>query len=324
MWTLAKAHLHRRRLVVPLGHKRDLHSAGSIAVAGTWTPLGPTRSVTWMPHREDEGRKYGIHILDAGNENARAAAGPAARTLGAQSWRDPHHRVRAHAGDVPRRAQSDHRRHCPADHRARFSRFRTPAVDRYSIPAEFDRGRAAVRKAQRHLRATRHDAREHRYLRGRLRRLCRSARHDHAHPRPWSAGDWRRRYSPIGASDSCRRGRAPRARPLPGLYGKRLGYRGARRSSRRRHSDRALPLVNHLLVQCSVGAGCSHHGAQEPQGPAAPRPQAQARPARRRPDGGLGNPAAAGAHLGRVALSLAFRTHWSWPQPYSRSCSSGG
>src|SRR5262245_9626670 len=117
------------------------------------------------------------------------------------------------------------------------------------------------------------------------------------------------RYSPIGASDSCRRGRAPRARPLPGLYGERLGYRGARRSSRRRHSDRALPLVNHLLVQCSVGAGRSHHGAQEPQGPAAPRPQAQARPARRRPDGGLGNPAAAGAHLGRVALSLAFRTH---------------
>src|SRR5262249_29516618 len=55
MWTLAKAHLHQRRLVVPLGHKRDLHSAGSIAVAGTWTPLGPTRSVTWMPHREDEG-----------------------------------------------------------------------------------------------------------------------------------------------------------------------------------------------------------------------------------------------------------------------------
>src|SRR5262252_1111606 len=164
MWTLAKAHLHQRRLVVPLGHKRDLHSAGSIAVAGTWTPLGPTRSVTWMPHREDEGSKNGIHILDAGNENARAAAGPAARTLGAQSWRDPHHRVRAHAGDVPRRAQSDHRRHRPADHRARFSRFRTPAVDRYSIPAEFDRGRAAVRKAQRHLRAAPHDAREHRYL----------------------------------------------------------------------------------------------------------------------------------------------------------------
>jgi hypothetical protein len=51
MWTLAKAHLHQRRLVVPLGHKRDLHSAGSIAVAGTWTPLGPTRSVTWMLHR---------------------------------------------------------------------------------------------------------------------------------------------------------------------------------------------------------------------------------------------------------------------------------
>src|SRR6516164_10978581 len=62
MWTLAKAHLHQRRLVVPLGHKRDLHSAGSIAVAGTWTPLGPTRSVTWMPHREDEGSKNGIHI----------------------------------------------------------------------------------------------------------------------------------------------------------------------------------------------------------------------------------------------------------------------
>src|SRR5262249_33457528 len=75
MWTLAKAHL-QRRLVVPLGHKRDLHSAGSIAVAGTWTPLGPTRSVTWMPHREDEGSKNGIHILDAGNERPRPQPGP--------------------------------------------------------------------------------------------------------------------------------------------------------------------------------------------------------------------------------------------------------
>src|SRR6187200_2761387 len=50
--------------------------------------------------------------------------------------------------------------------------------------------------------APRHDAREHRHLHGRLHRLCRRARHDHADPRPWSAGDRRRRYSSLGAIHS--------------------------------------------------------------------------------------------------------------------------
>jgi len=133
------------------------------------------------------------------------------------------HRVRAHAGDVPRRAQSDHRRHRPAHHRARFSRFRTPAVDRYSIPAEFDRGRALYGKLS--------------DIYGRRAMMLASIGIFVAGSAACAAaqdmimlilavvcrGSAAAVFS-IGASDSCRRGRAPRARAATGLYGERLGY----------------------------------------------------------------------------------------------------
>ena len=221
----------------------------------------------------------------------------------------PHHRVRSHAGDVPGRPQPDHRGDRPADNRARFSRFRTPAMGRHGLSAELDRGRAAVRKAQRHSRAPRHDARGCRHLHRRFHRLRPGDRHDHADPRARAAGDRRGRHSAAGAIDSRRCGRAARTRPLPGLYGQRLGDRRAGRPGHRRHPGRAFPLVDHLLVQRPARPDRGGDGAAKPQAPAAPRAQAQARPARCRPDDGCGHPAPAGAHLGRNALSLAVCSH---------------
>ena len=62
-------------------------------------------------------------------------------------------------------------------------------------------------------------------------------------------------------------------------------------------------------VNVPLGLVAARDGAAKPQAPAAPRAQAQARPARRRPDDGRGNSAPAGAHLGRNALSLAVCAH---------------
>ena len=63
-----------------------------------------------------------VDVANAGRRTARTTAvRPTTRALGAQPWRHPHHRVRPHAGDVPRRAQPDHRRHRAADDRARLS-----------------------------------------------------------------------------------------------------------------------------------------------------------------------------------------------------------
>ena len=73
----------------------------------------------------------------------------------------------------------------------------------------------------------------------------------------------------------------------------------------RRHPGRAFPLVDHLLGQCSARAG----GAAMAHRSLARLPRHDHKHKldlhRRRPDDGRGDPAAAGAHLGRDALSLA-------------------
>ncbi len=91
------------------------------------------------------------------------------------------------------------------------------------LSADLHRGLAALRQAQRHPRAARHDARKHRDFHRRLRRLRCCARHDQPHSRPRPAGDRRRRHSSAGANHPRRCCRAARTRPLPGLHGKRLG-----------------------------------------------------------------------------------------------------
>ena len=150
--------------------------------------------------------------------------------------RGPQDLLRADAGGVPRGAEPDHHRDRAADHRPLFRRFREPVLDRHRLSADLDGGGAALRQALRHLGPARDDPRRHRPVRRGLGCGGRRARHDLAHPRPRPAGHRRRRHPAALPVGDRRRGRAARARPLPGLHGRGVGDVGRRRPGVRRHA----------------------------------------------------------------------------------------
>ena len=137
--------------------------------------------------------------------------------------RGPHHLLRPDAGGVPRGAEPDHHRHRAADHRPLFRRLRESVLDRHRLSAHLDRGGAALRQAVRHLGPARDDPRRHRPVHRGLGGGGRRARHDLADPRPRPAGHRRRRHPAALPVGDRRRGRAARARPLPGLHGRGVG-----------------------------------------------------------------------------------------------------
>ena len=99
---------------------------------------------------------------------------------------------------------------------------------------DLDGGGAALRQAVRHLGPARDDPRRHRPVRRGLGCGGRRARHDLAHYRPRAAGHRRRRHPAALPVGDRRRGRAARARPLPGLHGRGVGDVGRRRPGVRR------------------------------------------------------------------------------------------
>ena len=135
-----------------------------------------------------------------------------------------------------------------------FARLREPVLGRHRLSADLDRGGAALRQALRHPRPPRDDARRHRPVHRGLGGLRGRARHDHADPRPRPAGHRRRRHPAALPVGDRRRGRAARARPLPGLYGRGVGDLGRRRPGARRRAGRASALVADLLDQRAARA----------------------------------------------------------------------
>ena len=217
---------------------------------------------------------------------------------------DRHHR-RIGAGDVPRRAEPDHRGDGAADHRPRLRRFRESVLGGDRLSVDLDRGRAALRQAQRHLRPARHDAGGARRVHGGLGRLRRRAEHADADPRPRPARHRRRRHRAADPIDHRRRGAAARARLLPGLYRFGLDRRRRRRPGARRRHCRASALVGDLLAQRAARLGGGAVVQPATQTRAGPRTRPQDRSHRRRADDGRRGRAAAGADLGRHALSVA-------------------
>ncbi len=158
------------------------------------------------------------------------------------------------AGHVPVGAQPDHRRHRPADHRARVRRLREPVLGHHRLSVVVDRGVAALRQAVRYPRPPRHDARRHRPVHCRLGRLCGGAQHGIADRRPYAARHRRRRHRAAGADHHRRHGHAARARALPGLYGNVLDRGRGRRPGAGRPHRRPPALVGDLLAQRAARA----------------------------------------------------------------------
>ena len=174
---------------------------------------------------------------------------PSLHRAQARPARSHRHHRRLGAGDVPRRAEPDHRGDGAADHRPRLRRFRESVLGGDRLSVDLDGGRAALRQAQRHLRPARHDAGRARRVHGGLGRLRRRAEHADADPRPRPARHRRRRHRAADAIDHRRRGAAARARLLPGLYRLGLDRRRRRRPGARRRHRRASALVGDLLAQ---------------------------------------------------------------------------
>ena len=206
----------------------------------------------------------------------------------------------------------------------------------HGLSAGLDRGGAGVRHAQRHLRPPRHDHRGAQPVRRGLDTVRAGAEHAGADPGARAAGPRRRRHHADRADRDFRRGDAARARPVSGLFQRRMGRRGYRRADPRRRVRRASALVDDLLDQRAARAWFAGAAAAEDGQDPGVSPQAQGRLARRRAADGLRRRVHAGADLGRQPLSLAVARHhgdgrrvrsrWRWPScgmpemPKSRSC----
>ena len=145
-----------------------------------------------------------------------------------------------------------------------------------------DRGGAGVRHAQRHLRPPRHDHCGAEPVHRGLGAVRGGAEHADPDPGARPAGARRRRHHAGRADGDFRRGDAARARPVPGLFQRRVGCRRDRRAGARRRVRRTSALVDDLLDQRAAGdrrAGAA--AAEDGQDPGVP-PQAQGRLARRR------------------------------------------
>ncbi len=130
----------------------------------------------------------------------------------------------------------------------------------------------------------------------------RRAQHDDADPGPRAAGHRRRRHPAAGPGGDRRRRRAARARPVPGLYGRRLGDIRRRRAGAGRRAGGAFPLDRGVRTQHPAGAVRGLPVLAQPGAHPAQRAQAPARHPGRGADDGLGGAGAAGADLGRHAL----------------------
>ena len=184
-----------------------------------------------------------------------------------------------------------------------------PVLGHHRLSAGIDRGGAGIRHPERYLRPPRHDHRRAQPVHFGLDPVRAGAQHAGADPRARPAGARRRRHHADRADGDFRRGDAARARPVSGLFQRRVGRGRDRRADPRRRIRRTSALVDDLLDQraaraCIAGAAA----AQDGQDPGVP-PQAQGRLARRRAADGLRGRLHAGADLGRKPLSLAVADH---------------
>ena len=135
------------------------------------------------------------------------------------------------------------------------------------------------------------------------------AEHAGADPGARPAGARRRRHHADRADRDFRRGDAARARPVPGLFQRRVDGGRHRRAGPRRRVRRASALVDDLLDQRAARARLAGDAAAEDGQDPGVSPQAQGRLARRRAADGLRRRVHAGADLGRQPLSLAVADH---------------
>ncbi len=242
-------------------------------------------------------------VIDIGD------APPIAPRAAADAERSPHHPDEPDADDVSGRARPDHRRHRAADHRPAIPGCLQPVMGDYRLSAGFDRGGAGVRHAQRHLRPPRHDHRRAQPVHRGLDAVRAGAEHAGADPGARPAGARRRRHHADRADGDFGRGDAARARPVSGLFQRRMGGSRNRRTDPRRRVCRASALVDDLLDQRAARAGIAGAAAAEDGQDSGVSPQAQGRLARRRAADGLRGGVHAGADLGRQPLSLAVADH---------------
>ena len=172
-----------------------------------------------------------------------------------------------------------------------------------------DRGGAGVRHAERHLRPPRHDHRRAEPVHRGLGIVRAGAEHAGADPGARPAGARRRRHHADRADCDFRRGDAARARPVSGLFQRRVDCGRNRRADPRRRVRRASALVDDLLDQRAARARIAGAAAAEDGQDPGLSPQAQGRLARRRAADGVRGGVHAGADLGRQPLSLAVADH---------------
>ena len=180
-----------------------------------------------------------------------------------------------HAADVPGGGGPDHRRHRAARHRRLARRRGARVLGRRRLSGRRHHRRARLWPAARRLRRQAHDVRRARHLPRRLAAVRRLHQHRDAEPCARPAGPRRRRADDAVAGAHRRDHPAARARPLPGLPGRRDGHVQHLRTRRRRLSHASFRLAQRV-----------------PHQPAARR------------DGGRSDPAPGVAARARAALDL--------------------
>ena len=135
------------------------------------------------------------------------------------------------------------------DHRRRPGRAEPPVLGRDRLPGRLDRDHAALRQDQRPLRPQARVPVRDRRLPDRLGAGRPVAEHDRADRVPRPAGRRRRRADDARDDDHRRRRPAARARPLPGLHGRRVRARERDRPAPRRLLRRPALVAVGLLRQ---------------------------------------------------------------------------
>ena len=225
------------------------------------------------------------------------------------SERSPHHLDEPDADDVSGRARPDHRCDGIADHRAAVRRRFQPVMGHYRLSAGVDRGGAGVRHAERHLWPPCHDHHLDEPVYRGLDPVRGRPQHAGSDHRTRPSGPGRRRHSADRSDRDCRRRDAARARPVPGLFQRRVDGGGNRRTDPRRRFCRTSPLVDDFLDQRAARPHIAGDAVAEDGPDPGFSPAPQSRLARRCSADGRRRRGDAGADLGRQPLSLAVAGH---------------